>query len=107
MRHFVIGIVGCALLMSPVGIAPTVAAEPAVEMLAQRQRSSGRRYTYSTPSRTTRTYRSYSVEPGAPAESGTIVESPTPRTYSSPRPSTRSKPSYMRGDAKARGQFGQ
>jgi hypothetical protein len=68
----------------------------------------------------TRTYRSYSVSPGAsnpaapvpgeaaPAWEGSGVTSrPLPSAPMQPRQSTRSKPSYMRADSKASGRFGQ
>lgn len=55
-----------------------------------------------------RRYRSYSIQPGAAAE-GIVKESPTGvPVYSTPSsPRRDSKPSYMRGDSKARGRFGQ
>ena len=64
----------------------------------------------------TRTYRSYSVapetltEPGiaAPLGGTEVIGRPmTAPATSSPRTSTRSKPSYMRADSKASGRFGQ
>lgn len=61
---------------------------------------------------TTRTYRSYSVSPGAAEaeenvlvtpDAGAVVR-PAPRNPGRP---SRSKPSYMRADSKAMGRFGQ
>ncbi|MFM8379435.1 MAG: hypothetical protein ACKOB1_08950 [Planctomycetia bacterium] len=62
----------------------------------------------------TRVYRSYSVSPGSDVvpqgtpvvESEAIVDQPMREPAASSRPS-RSKPSYMRADSKARGRFGQ
>lgn len=84
--------------------AAVTAAEPGMESLAQRGRSAVRRSTGAT-----RTYRSYSIEPdtggGAPA-----VMAPPAAERSSGYGGTRSsgsKPSYMRGDSKARGRYHQ
>lgn len=67
----------------------------------------------------TRTYRSYSVNPGegsagvpAPVEAAPVWEGngvtsrPLTAAPIQPRQSTRSKPSYMRADSKASGRFG-
>lgn len=57
-----------------------------------------------------RTYRSYSVSPGIPAD-GSAAEAGAgdPAVGSQPAPARprRSVPSYMRADSKARGRFGQ
>lgn len=61
----------------------------------------------------TRTYRSYSIDPGtvdAPASAGSpgavVVERPAPMPARPGRPSG-STPSYKRADSKAMGRFGQ
>ena len=86
-----------------------------VESLAQRSRVLRR-----GPSQpTVRRYRSYAVVPGGVTESVTtspasvdalapsVPPAPPPRSsYQPPRSSGGSKPSYMRADSKARGQFG-
>lgn len=70
---------------------------------------------------TTRTYRSYSVTPGdgagasgAPLDPSGVVgpagpaEQPVrPAPEIAPKPAGRSKPSYLRGESKALGRFGQ
>lgn len=102
-----VGVVGAVLMCGIVGLGPTgnpvVAAEPGIEMLARRSRPSGRRS--GTPSRT---YRSYSVEPGIGGD-GAAVTAPSsqPRSSGYGGGSRSSKPSYMRGDSKARGRFHQ
>lgn len=53
-----------------------------------------------------RRYRSYSIEPGAglPAQGGVVDTAPR-YVPSAPAAKRSSKPSFLRGDAKARGQF--
>lgn len=76
-------------------------------MFRSRNRSSG-------PT-TTRTYRSYPLNPGGVAvpDGGgpALVDRQSPQVRNAPAPSparpSRSKPSYMRADSKAMGRFGQ
>ena len=103
MKKFACAVIGLSLVAGMP--APVVAAAPnsaAVELVAARPRTTVRRY------------RSYSVAPSAipattPApgvESALGVPQAPPRAAQSSPSSSRSKPTYMRGDAKARGQFG-
>lgn len=105
MKKFACAVIGLSLVAGTP--APVVADAPvsaAVELVAARPRTTVRRY------------RSYSVAPSPSAipattpapsvESALGVPQAPPRAYQSSPSSSRSKPSYMRGDAKARGQFG-
>ena len=96
--------------------APVLSADDLpVESLAQRPRVLRR----GTSQPTVRRYRSYAIVPGSVTESVTtspapvealapsVSPAPAPRSsYQPPRSSGGSKPSYMRADSKARGQFG-
>lgn len=95
----------CLLAGSTIGQAPAHGAEPAMETVAQRGRSYTRRSTGST-----RTYRSYSIEPGAGDDAPVVVgpsSSPRSSGSGSTRSSRGSKPSYMRADSKAHGRYHQ
>lgn len=98
-------------IIAMVIVAGILMSVPAVELLAA---GSGALRSAAKPrgQATTRTYRSYSVSPGAAEaeenmlvvpDSGAVVR-PTPRNPGRP---SRSKPSYMRADSKAMGRFGQ
>ena len=113
MKTIGLGILALAVGATAVSLVSTnrdvVGAEPSVEMLAQGGARWIRRPSPTT-NRVTRTYRSYSVEPG----SGTFADPPAMaaptgqlRSYSGGTPSKRSKPSYMRADSKAKGKFHQ
>jgi hypothetical protein len=119
MRRIMVMLVGTALVVSTGSMVggfamaadgPVMAGAP-IEWIAARPPVSSR----TVPRSSVRQYRSYSIEPGIAAEAapapvfeGLGVESrPAPvRSYSAPRSSGPSKPSYMRSDSKARGQFG-
>lgn len=100
-------VVGLALVSGFAGLETcsnsAFAAEPAAEIVGQRGRTSGRRYAPPT-----RAYRSFSVEPGIGDDTSAIAPPATPpRGVGGTRPSGGSKPSYMRGDSKARGRYHQ
>ena len=113
---FVAGLACCLPTAFSVAQGPSLSADDLpVESLAQRQRVVRR----GVPPPTVRRYRSYAIVPGEVTESVTPAPVPAdalapsvapaaPPRASSPAPrSTRSsKPSYMRADSKARGQFG-
>jgi hypothetical protein len=118
MRRIMVMLVGTALVVPTMGVCGgfALAADAPVEWIAAAPRAPSR----TVPSRTVprsgvRQYRSYSIEPGIAAESAPapvmeglgVAPQPAPaRTYSAPRSSRPSKPSYMRADSKAKGQFG-
>jgi len=118
MRRIMVMLVGTALVVPTMGVFGgfALAADAPVEWITAAPRAPSR----TVPSRTVprsgvRQYRSYSIEPGiaveaapAPVMEGLgVAPQPAPvRTYSAPRSSGPSKPSYMRADSKARGQFG-
>lgn len=114
MSRFVMFFVGLSLFVVPDHVAQALAQEPGigatpVQLVAARPRRS-----------TVRRYRSYSIEPSTPATidgatigggvtQPSVVPAPSygTRSYSTPRSSGGSRPSYMRADSKARGRFGQ
>ena len=106
MKKFAFAFIGLSFVAgTPAQVTADTSAAPAVELVAARPRTTVRRY------------RSYSVAPSPSAiqaatpspapgrESALGVPTAPPRASQAPS-SGRSKPSYMRGDAKARGQFG-
>lgn len=112
----VAGLACCLPVDYGVAQGPSLSADdlPA-ESLAQRQRIIRRGVSQPT----VRRYRSYAVVPGGVTESVTpapaavdaiapsVAPAAPPRaTYQAPQSSRGSKPSYMRADSKARGQFG-
>lgn len=120
MRRIILSLIAGAACCLPADFslaqAPVLSADDLpVESLAQRPRVMRR-----GPSQpTVRRYRSYAVVPGNVTESATpstapvdalapsVPPAPPPRSsYQPPRSSGGSKPSYMRADSKARGQFG-
>lgn len=118
IASLVAGLACCLPADFSVGQAPVLSADDLpVESLAQRQRT----YRRGTSQPTVRRYRSYAIVPGEVTESVTAgpvpidpiapsvaPAAPAPRSSYQPPRSSRgsSKPSYMRSDAKARGQFG-
>lgn len=54
---------------------------------------------------TVRRYRSYSIDPGVAGAAAGAVEAPPGVVRPAPGAGRPAKPSYMRGDSKARGQF--
>lgn len=119
MRRIILSLVAGAACCLPADFslaqAPVLSADDLpTESVAQRPRGLRRG---SQP--TVRRYRSYAVVPGGVTESVTasptpaetiapsVPVAPTPRSsYQPPRSSGGSKPSFMRSDSKARGQFG-
>lgn len=111
MRRIFSSLVGVSLVAGATSVgaadAPVVSGgSPAVQLVA-----GSRGVVTRVPGRPlVRRYRSYSIEPGATAAGSAVVPgvvetapSFVPSTPMPSRPS--SKPSFMRGDAKARGQF--
>lgn len=105
MKKFACAIISLSFVAgTPIPVVADAPVSTAVELVAARPRTTVRRY------------RSYSVAPSprdipatTPAsgiESALGVPQAPPRASQSSPSSSRSKPSYMRGDAKARGQFG-
>jgi hypothetical protein len=121
MRRIMVMLVGTTLVAPTMGGFGgfTLAADAPIESLAAAPRVFSRTVPGRTvpgrtvPSSGVRQYRSYSIEPGIAAEAtpaplmeGVGVAPPAVPTYSAPRSSRPSKPSYMRADSKAKGQFG-
>lgn len=106
MRRTFFSFLGLSLVAGTAGIVSAdVPASTAVQTVAQQRTVAPR----GGRGPTVRRYRSYSIDPGvagvpAPASSGVVEAEPSfaRPAQAAPRPS---KPSYMRGDAKARGQF--
>lgn len=132
MRRITMRVAGAMLLLAPMvmpaGVSVGQTAAGSATLPVQEVQLLGRPRVWSTPrssGQTVRRYRSYSIDPGGiaaeaaapPATGGVQTLSPGVPTMAPPsrpsfsgapaRPSTRgSKPSYMRSDSKARGQFG-
>lgn len=111
MRRTFFSLFGLSLVVGTTGMAtadaPPAAADSTVVQTVAQPRLFGPR-TSGRP--TVRRYRSYSIDPGVagvpvPASPGVVDAAPS---FARPAPSAprSSKPSYLRGDAKARGQFG-
>lgn len=110
MRRIFSSLIGVSLVAGTAGAraadVPVVSGgSPAVSQVA-----GGRRVVTRIPGRPlVRRYRSYSIEPGGAAAGAAavpgVVEASPSFVPPAPAPSRPSKPSFMRGDAKARGQF--